>query len=125
MEIKEEIVGERLRLSDIHNRMNEEEFEDLRLCVEKFKQTLQDEELKEMFDRCFFNTLYTTTFFEEDGSAFIITGDIPAMWLRDSSAQVMQYLFFADKCESVKKLTLAEFPVYVAIDCKGNSLFND
>ncbi len=28
-------------------------------------------------------------------------------------------------CESVKKLTLKDFPVYVAIDAKGNSLFND
>ncbi len=28
-------------------------------------------------------------------------------------------------CESVKKLTFKDFPVYVAIDCNGNSLFND
>ena len=28
-------------------------------------------------------------------------------------------------CESVKKLTLKDFPVYVAIDSEGNSLFND
>ena len=104
MEIKEKIVGERLRLSDIHNRMNEDFFSDLRACIEEFKTTIQDETLKQMFDRCFFNTIYTTTFFEEDGSAFIITGDIPAMWLRDSSAQVMQYLFFAKECDSVKKL---------------------
>ncbi|MBE6572555.1 MAG: TRZ/ATZ family protein [Ruminococcaceae bacterium] len=27
-------------------------------------------------------------------------------------------------CESVKKLTLKDFPVYVALDCKGGSLFN-
>ena len=124
MEIKEEIVGERLRLSDIHNRMNEEAFADLRLCVEKFKQTLQDEELKEMFDRCFFNTLYTTTFFEEDGSAFIITGDIPAMWLRDSSAQVMQYLFFAKECASVQKLIkglLKKQFTYILLDPYANA----
>lgn len=104
MEIVEEIVGERLRLSDINNRMNEERFADLRACVEQFKASLKDETLKETFDRCFFNTLYTTTFFEEDGSVFIITGDIPAMWLRDSSAQVMQYLFFAKQCASVQAL---------------------
>ena len=104
MEIIEEIVGERLRLSSIENRMNEERFSDLRACVEEFKKKLTDENLKEMFDRCFFNTLYTTTFFEDDGSVFIITGDIPAMWLRDSSAQVMQYLFFAKECVSVRDL---------------------
>ena len=33
----EEIVGERLRLSSIENRMNEERFSDLRACVETFK----------------------------------------------------------------------------------------
>ena len=103
MEIFEEIVGERIRLSDINNRMNEEYFSDLRVCVEQFKKTIRDENLREMFDRCFFNTAYTTAFLEDDGSAFIITGDIPAMWLRDSAAQVMQYLFFAKECGSVQK----------------------
>ena len=103
-QVKEEIIGERLRLSDIHNRMNEECFADLRACVERVKANIKDEQLRETFDRCFFNTLYTTTFFEADGSVFIITGDIPAMWLRDSSAQVMQYLFFAKECPSVQRL---------------------
>jgi fumarate hydratase subunit beta len=28
-------------------------------------------------------------------------------------------------CESVKKLELSDFPVYVAIDCKGGTLFKD
>ena len=91
----EEIVGADLHLSDLNNKMNEERFADLRVCVESFKEKLPNQKLKEMFDKTFFNTLYTTTFFEDDGSVFIITGDIPAMWLRDSSAQVMQYLFFA------------------------------
>lgn len=120
----EEIIGERLRLSDIHNRMNEERFSDLRACVEEFKKTLKDEHLKEMFDRCFFNTLYTTTFFEEDGSVFIITGDIPAMWLRDSSAQVMQYLFFAKECSSVRELIrglLKKQFAYILLDPYANA----
>ena len=120
----EEIVGERLRLSNIDNRMNEERFADLRACVEKFKEKLTDEKLKEMFDRTFFNTLYTTTFFEEDGSVFIITGDIPAMWLRDSSAQVMQYLFFAKECSSVqiliKGLLKKQF-TYILLDPYANA----
>ena len=55
MEIQEEIIGERLRLSDIHNRMNEEMFSDLRACVEEFKLKIQDAGLREMFDNCFFN----------------------------------------------------------------------
>ena len=104
LKVDEYIIGEKLRLSHIDNRMNEERFADLRAAVEEFTATIKDEKLKEVFEKCFFNTLYTTTFFEEDGSVFIITGDIPAMWLRDSSAQVMQYLCFAKRCSSVRDL---------------------
>ena len=124
MEEFEEIIGESVRVSSIDNRMNEEYFSDLRECVEEFKQTLQDETLRNMFDKCFFNTIYTTTFFEEDESVFIITGDIPAMWLRDSSAQVMQYLFFANKCLSVQRLIkglLKKQFTYILLDPYANA----
>ncbi len=47
-----------------------------------------------LFQNCFPNTLETTTRLMEDGTTYIFTGDIPAMWLRDSSAQVHQYLPF-------------------------------
>ena len=43
-------------------------------------------ELAAMFARCFPNTLETTVELLDDGTTFVITGDIPAMWLRDSSA---------------------------------------
>ncbi|HEX2924882.1 MAG TPA: glycoside hydrolase family 125 protein [Ruminiclostridium sp.] len=51
--------------------------------------------LQNVFENCFINTLKTTTELIEDGDTFIFTGDIPAMWLRDSSAQVRHYLPFA------------------------------
>lgn len=38
------------------------------------------------------NTAETTVSVEEDGTTFVITGDIPAMWLRDSAAQLMPLL---------------------------------
>lgn len=48
----------------------------------------------------------TTVQFEEDGSCFVISGDIPAMWLRDSSAQVNHYVRFADECLQAYDLVL-------------------
>ena len=48
--------------------------------------------LMRMFHNCFYNTLETTTELLSDGTTFVFTGDIPAMWLRDSSAQVRHYI---------------------------------
>lgn len=58
--------------------------------------------LWEMFRQCFLNTIETTVQ-ESEGDTFVITGDIPAMWLRDSTAQVLHYLRFAGD-ESVAKM---------------------
>ncbi len=56
---------------------------------------LGDTELAWLFGNCFPNTLDTTVKFSEiDGrpDTFVITGDINAMWLRDSTAQVWPYI---------------------------------
>ncbi len=71
-------------------------FEQLRKNVEKTASSFSIQREKDMFINCFFNTLDTTCKFQEGGSVFIITGDIPAMWLRDSAAQVMQYLYYVE-----------------------------
>jgi len=55
---------------------------------------LKDKDLARLFENCFPNTLDTTVTVSE-GDAFVITGDIDAMWLRDSSAQVWPYLPYA------------------------------
>ncbi|KHL92328.1 glycosyl hydrolase [Paenibacillus sp. IHB B 3415] len=52
-------------------------------------------ELIPLFKQCYSNTLETTIERLEDGTTFMITGDIPAMWLRDSSAQVRPYIQLA------------------------------
>ena len=44
------------------------------------------------FERCFPNSLETTLHSQAAGRTFVMTGDIPAMWLRDSTAQVWPYL---------------------------------
>ena len=47
--------------------------------------------IADMFPATYLNTIETTVTPDENG-VFVITGDIPAMWLRDSSAQVRHYL---------------------------------
>ncbi len=51
--------------------------------------------LPKLFADTFVNTLATTLRPQNDGSVFVITGDIPAMWLRDSAAQIRPYLCLA------------------------------
>ncbi|WP_421918741.1 glycoside hydrolase family 125 protein [Marinifilum sp.] len=63
--------------------------------ITKVKKGIKNPELSWMFENCFPNTLDTTVDFEYiDGKpdAYIITGDIDAMWLRDSTAQIWPYL---------------------------------
>lgn len=63
--------------------------------IASFKSSVKNEELGWLFENCFPNTLDTTVFHEvRDGrpDTYVITGDIDAMWLRDSSAQVWPYL---------------------------------
>ena len=71
------------------------------------KANIKDKELAWMFENCFPNTLDTTVRHKMvDGKpdTFVITGDIDAMWLRDSSAQVFPYLKFCKDDEPLKKL---------------------
>ncbi len=41
-----------------------------------------------------FHTLFNDFFLEDDATTYVQTGDIPAMWLRDSSAQTIPYVRF-------------------------------
>lgn len=66
-----------------------------------------DPELARLFFNCFPNTLDTTVEpgeFEGKPDTAVITGDIPAMWQRDSSAQVWPYLELARKDERLRAL---------------------
>ncbi|MBK7500970.1 MAG: glycoside hydrolase family 125 protein [Ignavibacteriales bacterium] len=75
--------------------------------IVEMKKTIKDEELAWLFENCFPNTLDTTIthkVIEGKPDTFVITGDINAMWLRDSSAQVWPYLQFVNEDKKLKDL---------------------
>ena len=60
-----------------------------------------------MFANCFPNTLETTVHYRVvngEDDTFVYTGDIPAMWLRDSGAQVWPYVQLCAKDEHLRKM---------------------
>ncbi len=75
--------------------------------IAAIKRVLRNPRLAWMFENCFPNTLDTTVHFREiDGQddTFVYTGDIHAMWLRDSGAQVWPYIRFANKDPKLKRM---------------------
>ena len=52
----------------------------------------------------FLSTIETTVQPLQDERTFIITGDIPAMWLRDSSAQIANYVSYATEDPELRKI---------------------
>ena len=76
--------------------------------ITEIKNLLTNRKLQWMFENCFPNTLDTTVHYSTDEygrpDTFVYTGDIPAMWLRDSAAQVWPYLKLASSDPSLKSL---------------------
>ena len=76
-------------------------------AIDSFKASVKNKELAWLFENCFPNTLDTTVDFEViDGKpdSYVITGDIDAMWLRDSTAQVWPYLPFIKNDKPLQQL---------------------
>jgi meiotically up-regulated gene 157 (Mug157) protein len=75
--------------------------------IAEVQSKIGNRELAWMFGNCFPNTLDTTVDFEIiDGKpdTYVITGDIDAMWLRDSSAQVYPYLSLVKEDAKLQQL---------------------
>jgi uncharacterized protein len=73
----------------------------------KVSSKIGDLEIAWLFQNCYPNTLDTTIefgAFEGKPDTAVITGDIPAMWLRDSSAQVWPYLPLAAKDVELRRM---------------------
>ena len=78
----------------VKNYMNEVEAE----CGTK------DERLYTIFNKTFLDTLQNALKVDENKNIFVLTGDIPAMWQRDSSAQLRPYLLLAKTDDNIKDI---------------------
>ncbi len=75
--------------------------------IRQVKNAIGDRELAWIFENCYPNPLDTTVKFQMlngKPDTFVITGDIDAMWLRDSSAQVWPYVPLANEDDKLKQL---------------------
>jgi uncharacterized protein len=78
----------------------------------------------ETFQHCFVNTLETTIQTTADGTTFVITGDIPAMWLRDSTAQVQHYIPLLAEDEQLRGIVrgmIYQHAAFIAHDPYANA----
>lgn len=83
--------------------------------------------LQRLFRNCFPNTLETTTKLMDDGTTFVITGDIPAMWLRDSVEQLIHYVPLAKDDPKLARIVaglVRRHAMYIHIDPYANA-FNE
>jgi len=100
-------------------------------AITEFQKKVKDEELGWLFNNCFPSTLDTTvTHGTRDGrpDTYVITGDIDAMWLRDSSAQVWPYLQLMGKDAELRQLiagVINRQTSYILKDSYANAFYDD
>ena len=99
--------------------------------IVRIQKLLTNSKLAWMFENCFPNTLDTTVrFAKKDGKpdTSVYTGDIHAMWLRDSGAQVWPYVQFANKDAQLKEMlagTILRQFNSINLDPYANAFYTD
>ncbi|MBQ6265040.1 MAG: glycoside hydrolase family 125 protein [Clostridia bacterium] len=104
-----------------------EKYSELYKYIDSVCKKLDSDELRQDFRKCYLNTLETTVRYDDEGNVFIITGDIEAMWLRDSSVQVSHYVRLAgtdDDCRQLVRSLLKRQFQYINTDPYANA-FNE
>ena len=100
-------------------------------AIATFQSNVKNKELGWLFENCFPNTLDTTVDHEINNGTpdtYVITGDIDAMWLRDSTAQVWPYLQFIKKDKELQQLiagVIHRQAFYVSKDPYANAFYKD
>lgn len=99
--------------------------------IERVKVQLPNKELAWLFENCFPNTLDTTVYHESTNGkpdTYIITGDIDAMWMRDSTAQVWPYLPLMKQDKKLQQLiagVINRQTMYIHKDPYANAFYKD
>lgn len=100
-------------------------------AIAEFNANVKNKELGWLFANCFPNTLDTTVFHTNNNGTpdtYVITGDIDAMWLRDSSAQVWPYMQFVKQDKNLQELiagVINRQKICVLRDAYANAFYKD
>jgi meiotically up-regulated gene 157 (Mug157) protein len=99
--------------------------------IAEFSSKVKNKELAWLFNNCFPNALDTSvTYTEPEGKpdTYVNTGDMDAMWMRDSTTQVWSYLPLLRKDKALKEMVAGVINRQVRNILKdpyANSFFND